>query len=145
MGELDVAAILQLPSELKWRTIVCVRRQVPDWWERVKLRHPESKFIHLPLRASKDPGFAADLWRVSRRDLPKGASPILLFCKEGRHRSGMVSGLLQTNPYSAVAAYIKRAGIHARLSEMRITFVLARRLQHIARTRPISLSGPSGG
>ena len=79
VSEFQASIILKSQDEIPWLTVVCVRRQLPDWWNTAKWKHPEAEFVHAPLRASKEPRFVSDLWRFMRMTLSKCASPILLF------------------------------------------------------------------
>ncbi len=131
-SEFQAAFILQSQVEFPWRTVICVRRQLPDWWNQAKQKHPHIKFIHAPLCASKEPRFAANLWRFMRGTLPRCANPILLFCSEGRHRSGVVAALTQRGWLLVSIAYLQRAGFRARAKELVLVLLLERKLRKIS-------------
>lgn len=132
VSEMQAANILQNQDELPWRTVVCVRRQLPDWWDLAKRKHHEARFVHAPLRASNEPRFATGLWRFMRGTLPRCASPVLLFCSEGRHRSGMVAALMQRGWLPVSIAYLQRAGFQARARELAVVLLLVRKITEIS-------------
>jgi hypothetical protein len=129
-SEIQVISILQSQNELPWRTVVCVRRQLPDWWDQEKQKHQYIEFIHAPLCASNEPHFAMKLWRFVRKILPRLAHPVLLFCSEGRHRSGVVAALAQQGWLRVSIAYLQRAGFRARPKELAIALILEKRLRN---------------
>jgi len=129
VSECEAANILLNQNELPWRTVVCVRRQLPDWWNQAKQKHPQIEFVHAPLCASKEPRFATNLWRFMRGILPRCANPVLLFCSEGRHRSGVVAALVQRGWLLVSIAYLQRAGFRARAKELALVLLLERRLR----------------
>jgi hypothetical protein len=132
VSEIQAANILHSQDELPWRTVVCVRRQLPGWWDLAKSKHQEAIFVHAPLRASNEPRFATGLWRFMRGTLPRCASPVLLFCSEGRHRSGMVAALTKRGWLPVSIAYLQRAGIQARARELTVALLLVRKLTEIS-------------
>ncbi len=132
VSEFQAFIILQRQDEIPWRTIVCVRRQLPDWWDTAKKKHPEAEFVHTPICASKEPCFVTNLWRFMRGTLPQCANPILLFCSEGRHRSGVVAALTQRGWLLVSIAYLQRAGFRTRSRELAIALLLERRLRKIS-------------
>jgi hypothetical protein len=76
-------------------SLVCLRRRVPAWWTSDGAAAPGPSRIHAPIPPSTEPGcrhaleeFVVCAWR----QLPK---PTLIFCKEGKHRTGMLSGILR--------------------------------------------------
>jgi protein tyrosine/serine phosphatase len=131
-SESQAEFILQSQDELPWHTVICVRRQLPDWWNQAKQKHQRTEFIHAPLCASKDPRFAANLWRLMRGTLPRCACPVLLFCSEGRHRSGVVAALTRHGWLLVSIAYLQRAGFHARAKELALVLLLERKLRKIS-------------
>jgi hypothetical protein len=132
VSEFQAAFILQSHDALPWRTVVCVRRQLPDWWNQAKQKHQHIEFIHAPLCASKEPRFAANLWRFIRGTLPRCASPVLLFCSEGRHRSGAVAALTRQGWLLVTIAYLQRAGFRTRAKELALVLLLERKLRKIS-------------
>ena len=132
VSEIQAANILQSQDELPWRTVVCVRRQLPDWWDLAKRKHHEAVFVHAPLRASNEPRFATGLWRFMRGTLPRCASPVLLFCSKGRHRSGMVAALTKRGWIRVSIAYLLRAGFQARARELAVVLLLVRKMTEIS-------------
>lgn len=131
VSEFQAAFILQGQDELPWRTVVCARRQVPVWWNLAKQKHQHIEFVHAPLCASKEPRFAANLWRFMRGTLPRCAGPVLFFCSEGRHRSGAVAALTQCGWLLATIAYLQHAGFRARAKELTLVLLLERKLRKI--------------
>lgn len=132
VSEMQAANILQSQDDIPWCTVVCVRRQLPDWWDLAKRKHHEATFVHAPLRASNEPRFATGLWRFMRGTLPRCASPVLLFCSQGRHRSGMVAALTKRGWLHASIAYLFRAGLQARTRELAVALLLVRRMTEIS-------------
>lgn len=131
VSESQAAIILKGQENVPWRTVVCVRRQVPDWWVLAKSKHREVDFVHSPVCASIEPRFAMQVWRFIRGALPRFAGPVLLFCSEGRHRSGVIAALTQRGRLLVSIAYLRRAGFRARLREWALLLILERRLNRI--------------
>ena len=134
-SESQAALILESQDEMPWRTVICLRRQLPDWWESARRKHHEAIFVHAPLRSSNESHCAAGLWRFIRGTLPHCPSPVLLFCSEGRHRSGMVAALTKRGLLPVSIAYLLRAGFRARARELAVTLLLARRMTVISAGR----------
>jgi hypothetical protein len=111
-------------------SLVCLRRHVPAWWAGDGVAASGPSRIHVPIPPSTDPGcrhaleeFVCGAWR----QLPK---PTLIFCKEGKHRTGMLSGILRfeagASMADAVHEYVRGLTDEPRPSELELIRILCR-------------------
>jgi len=80
----------------KYQTIVCLRRQLPSWWTNVKHISCDAAFIHHPVPSSnRTIRCRMSIVELFDKHLMLFKQPVLLFCKEGRNRSGIICGLIK--------------------------------------------------
>jgi len=74
-------------------TFVCIRRRAPRWYSALA---PSERYArhHFPIPPSSDPGCGSRVRQLVSEFMPSLPQPVLIFCKEGRHRAGMVAAAL---------------------------------------------------
>lgn len=77
-----------------FNSVVCLRRQTPEWWSRLEGYGKKINKLHYPVPSSKEPGCLEALVILVGEVLPKLAAPVAIFCKEGRNRTGMILSIL---------------------------------------------------
>lgn len=92
-GQDDVARMLADGSLPEAGTLLCLRRHLPVWWENVALTRPGLSLVAAPVPPSLDPACCETLKALWTIAMPSLARPVLVFCKEGKHRTGMVAAL----------------------------------------------------
>ena len=89
-SEIAVAAALDRGEVPPQCTVICLRRQVPAWWDDLKTAGRVARAVHLPV-----PGIADDecVRRISELVDSETVSrrPAIWFCYEGRHRTGRLA------------------------------------------------------
>lgn len=110
-------------------TLLCLRRTPPAWWPDVRSALPGLSMAHVPIPPSIDPDCAARLAELLQTAIPRMQRPVIVFCKEGRHRSGMVQALVNylhgASLNAAEAIYLRRSGSIWREREVAIVRQLA--------------------
>jgi len=105
------------------RSVVCLRRTLPDWW--IALRDElknKIAFHHLPTPDIFDGDMGEAIVRVVFDLLPKLEAPVLVFCLRGRNRTGVFAGYLRfqvtRDVGAAVLEYRRRASLGYRKEEV---------------------------
>ncbi|MEQ1494781.1 MAG: hypothetical protein ABL912_03350 [Novosphingobium sp.] len=128
-GQDDIAAMLKDDSLPASGTLLCLRRHVPAWWDRVAQARSGLALELVPIPPSLDPECSDRLRVLWTSALPYMARPVLVFCKEGRHRTGMVAALSAlaggASLRSAIATYVQRTAGEPREREISIIRALA--------------------
>lgn len=127
-AEWEVVAMLDDNVLPTFGTLVCLRRSPPAWWSRVSSTRPDLALEHIPIPPSLDPGCMASLRQFIDNSLPRLAFPLLVFCKEGRHRSGMVEAMLLIKQGCSVDDAIERYVARSRGGARDREIALIRRL-----------------
>lgn len=77
----------------KFAAVICLRRNLPYWWETVLKQKNEFTLHHFPTPPSYDPSCIKTIEHFfevfENFDLP-----LLIFCKKGQNRTGIISALL---------------------------------------------------
>jgi len=97
-SEEDTLLALKEDKLNNFHTIVCLRRKLPIWWPLIshELKYG-TNLLHFPIPPSLYPECAERIFEFLRNYLPIMRLPILIFCKKGRNRTGMVSALIKLN------------------------------------------------
>lgn len=139
-GQDDIAAMLDDDSLPASGTLLCLRRSPPAWWERAAHARSGLALALVPIPPSLDPACRDRLHALWTQVLPGMARPVLVFCKEGRHRTGMVAALAEMTSGAsldpAIATYVRRTAGEPREREIAIIRELA------ARNRPEDEADP---
>jgi hypothetical protein len=119
----DIPAFLQVNPSI--RSVICLRRDLPEWWTKLKQTSPPYRyFLHTPLPSIKDAGLERALLTVLNSEFPNIARPAVFFCLKGCNRTGILAGLLRFDvTYSlsdAEKEYRSRAGISFRHNECKL-------------------------
>ena len=89
-SEIAVGAAIERGEVPQQCTVICLRRQVPAWWDDFKTVGREATAVHLPV-----PGIADDecVRRIAEILASETVSrrPAIWFCYEGRHRTGLLA------------------------------------------------------
>lgn len=110
-------------------TLLCLRRRAPAWWESVAQARSGLALELVPIPPSLHPDCRdrlRALWMLAMPGMPR---PVLVFCKEGRHRTGMVAALAALAGGalldSAILTYVRRTAGQPRDREIAIICALA--------------------
>jgi hypothetical protein len=115
-------ALTCLKDEPFVRSVVCLRRTLPDWWPILRQElHGKIAFYHLPVPDIDHHHMGEAILAVAIELLPKIETPVLIFCLHGRNRTGVLAGLLSfqvtKDLVSAAEEYRLRASIGYREEE----------------------------
>ena len=77
------------------KSLVCLRRTLPSWWPWAASRfHSKMRFDHVPIPPSSSPSCESALRAFLDVLMPQLPRPVVVFCKEGRHRTGIVAAVV---------------------------------------------------
>lgn len=77
-----------------FRNVVCLRRQKPPWWDAAQGKCTHTKFVHIPVPACVEEGFA-EAFASAVSHLLNAPRPSLFFCLQGRNRTGMLAAVIR--------------------------------------------------
>jgi hypothetical protein len=128
----EVEALLRAGELPASGTLLCLRRKPPGWWFEVPSSFPHLSLQHFPIPPSVDGECARLIEALCSEAIPGMKLPILVFCKEGRHRSGMVEAIISLQRGAALKTalerYTRRARGGARAREIDIIRQLSGKL-----------------
>jgi len=121
----ESAAHDYLRSNPDVHSVVCLRRTLPDWWTTLpKEMHSQITFYHWPTPDITDLHMGEAILAVTIDLLPNIAPPVLVFCLNGRNRTGVLAGLLRFQVTGdiqlAVQEYGRRASLDFRPDEVNL-------------------------
>lgn len=110
----------------QFASIICLRRKLPVWWpSAVEHAQKHTTFRHFPIPPSQQADCLEKIQQLIFYVLPELNRPVLLFCKKGQNRSGMVSAVLRfqaTNSIDqGIIEYVQ--GVNSCLRENEIAIV----------------------
>ena len=122
----EATALQFIADKTSLRTVVCLRRDLPEWWATTQIAFSgRIYFQHCPVPSVSDAQMGAAIRQVAMQVLLLVEKPALVFCLEGRNRTGVLAGVLRflgTGVLSdALDEYRNRAGSGFRAEELRLT------------------------
>jgi protein tyrosine/serine phosphatase len=122
----EATALQFIAGKTSLRTVVCLRRDLPEWWPTTQIAFSgRIRFQHCPVPSISDAQMGAAIRHVAMQVLPLVEKPALVFCLEGRNRTGVLAGVLRflaTGVLNdALDEYRNRAGSGFRAEELRLT------------------------
>jgi len=87
-------------------TLVCLRRRVPKWYSALAVPG-RSVRLHFPIPPGSDSDCGPRVRQLVSELMPGLSQPVLFFCKEGRHRAGMVAAALVVLGGGSLAAGLR--------------------------------------
>jgi len=119
----------QIPSFLltaqNIKYVICLRREVPDWWGVLREKYLNSiEFLHTPLSSIFEYRLELELNNILDIILRLSNEQAVFFCLLGKNRTGMLAGIIQYaathNLAKAEKEYLSRAGDSFRSEELQM-------------------------
>lgn len=77
-------------------TIICLRRKLPEWWQKLSSKYnTQQLFFHYPIPPSSNINCSQKISDFIDFLVNGIKLPALIFCKEGRHRTGIISAIIR--------------------------------------------------
>lgn len=129
----EKSARAAISSKMSFRTVICLRHDLPAWWDLTRSHFADRvQFYHYPVPSIHTSGMEAAIFRIATHLLPSVGMPALVFCLEGKNRTGVLAGVLTflttRKLKDALDEYRGRAGDNFRQEELRLTETLCLKL-----------------
>lgn len=107
-SEIEAFQVLEENRLKDKTTIICLRRKLPEWWSVYSKKYSaQHSFLHHPIPPSWDSSCSQKILEVTAVLLNNANFPVLIFCKEGRNRTGMVSAAMKYKFTNSIDEAIK--------------------------------------
>jgi protein tyrosine/serine phosphatase len=95
-SEIEVFEALKRNRLEEKTTIICLRRKLPEWWQKLSSKYnTQQLFFHYPIPPSSNINCSQKISDFIDLLVNGIKLPALIFCKEGRHRTGIISAIIR--------------------------------------------------